>query len=89
MAAKEAPTPATTEAVTSAPLLSAAFFVGEACAATNAAFMACKADTRDPSACVAKGDAVTACAISTYVWMPRSATIANRGRRASAGTGPE
>jgi len=58
--------PASTEAVTSAPLMSAAFFIGEACAAQNAAFMACKDESRDPSHCLEQGKAVTACAVELY-----------------------
>jgi hypothetical protein len=59
--------PTTTEDVTSAPLLSAAFFVGEACAAQNEAFVTCKSASRDPAACQTQGAAVTACAVALYV----------------------
>ncbi|KZV97274.1 NADH-ubiquinone oxidoreductase subunit [Exidia glandulosa HHB12029] len=48
--------------VTSAPLKSAAFFIGKFCQAYNDDFMQCKADARDPAACLKEGRRVTRCA---------------------------
>ncbi|KAH7091715.1 NADH dehydrogenase, alpha subcomplex, subunit 8 [Auriculariales sp. MPI-PUGE-AT-0066] len=48
--------------VTSAPLKSAAFFIGKFCQAYNDDFMQCKAESRDPAHCLKEGRRVTRCA---------------------------
>ncbi|KAJ7571802.1 hypothetical protein C8J56DRAFT_145879 [Mycena floridula] len=48
--------------VTSAPLKSAAFFLGSYCKEYNEDFMLCKAENRDPSHCLKEGRRVTRCA---------------------------
>merc|ERR1712093_400989 len=48
--------------VTSAPLKSASFFIGEYCKPYNEDFMLCKAESRDPAHCLAEGRKVTRCA---------------------------
>ncbi|KAK7470117.1 ndufa8, NADH-ubiquinone oxidoreductase complex I 19kd subunit [Stygiomarasmius scandens] len=48
--------------VTSAPLKSAAFFIGAYCKEFNEDFMLCKAENRDPSHCLKEGRRVTRCA---------------------------
>ncbi|KAI0303929.1 Ndufa8, NADH-ubiquinone oxidoreductase complex I 19kd subunit [Russula brevipes] len=47
---------------TSAPLKSAAFFIGAYCKEYNEDFMLCKAENRDPSHCLKEGRRVTRCA---------------------------
>ncbi|KAF8524640.1 hypothetical protein BU17DRAFT_74742 [Hysterangium stoloniferum] len=48
--------------VTSAPLKSAAFFLGGFCKDYNEDFMLCKAENRDPAHCLKEGRRVTRCA---------------------------
>ncbi|KAK4691340.1 NADH dehydrogenase (ubiquinone) 1 alpha subcomplex subunit 8, partial [Phenoliferia sp. Uapishka_3] len=48
--------------VTSAPLKSASFFIGEQCKDYNEDFMLCKAESRDPEHCLKEGRKVTRCA---------------------------
>ncbi|ORY32834.1 hypothetical protein BCR39DRAFT_464226 [Naematelia encephala] len=48
--------------VTSAPLKSASFFIGDYCKEVNEDFMLCKSETRDPAHCLAEGRKVTRCA---------------------------
>ncbi|KIY51658.1 NADH dehydrogenase, alpha subcomplex, subunit 8 [Fistulina hepatica ATCC 64428] len=48
--------------VTSAPLKSAAFFIGSHCQAYNEDFMLCKAENPDPAHCLLEGRRVTRCA---------------------------
>ncbi|SCV72610.1 BQ2448_4147 [Microbotryum intermedium] len=48
--------------VTSAPLKSASFFIGEHCQKYNDDFMLCKAENRDPAHCLKEGRKVTRCA---------------------------
>ena len=48
--------------VTSAPLKSASFFIGEHCKDVNEDFMLCKAENRDPAHCLKEGRRVTRCA---------------------------
>lgn len=45
----------------SAVLMAASKHVAVTCAAVNEAFIACKKRDKDPAACLAAGDAVTAC----------------------------
>ncbi|KDQ64229.1 hypothetical protein JAAARDRAFT_27852 [Jaapia argillacea MUCL 33604] len=47
---------------TSAPLKSAAFFLGAYCKDYNEDFMLCKAESRDPGHCLKEGRRVTRCA---------------------------
>ncbi|KAL0950069.1 hypothetical protein HGRIS_010073 [Hohenbuehelia grisea] len=47
---------------TSAPLKSAAFFIGAYCKEYNEDFMLCKAENRDPGHCLKEGRRVTRCA---------------------------
>ncbi|KAI0321959.1 NADH dehydrogenase alpha subcomplex subunit 8 [Amylostereum chailletii] len=47
---------------TSAPLKSAAFFIGAYCKEYNEDFMLCKAEDRDPAHCLKEGRRVTRCA---------------------------
>jgi len=47
---------------TSAPLKSAAFFIGAYCKDYNDDFMLCKAEDRDPGHCLKEGRRVTRCA---------------------------
>ncbi|TXT08990.1 hypothetical protein VHUM_02464 [Vanrija humicola] len=47
--------------VTSAPLKSAAFFIGDYCKEVNEDFMLCKNENRDPAHCLAEGRKVTRC----------------------------
>ncbi|KAA1466614.1 NADH dehydrogenase alpha subcomplex subunit 8 [Dentipellis sp. KUC8613] len=47
---------------TSAPLKSAAFFIGAHCKEFNEDFMLCKAENRDPAHCLKEGRRVTRCA---------------------------
>ncbi|KAF8645521.1 hypothetical protein AX16_007805 [Volvariella volvacea WC 439] len=47
---------------TSAPLKSAAFFIGAYCKEYNEDFMLCKAENRDPEHCLKEGRRVTRCA---------------------------
>jgi len=48
--------------VSSAPLKSAAFFIGEHCREVNEDFMLCKSENRDPAHCLKEGRKVTRCA---------------------------
>ncbi|KAF5371314.1 hypothetical protein D9758_004203 [Tetrapyrgos nigripes] len=48
--------------VSSAPLKSAAFFIGAYCKEYNEDFMLCKSENRDPSHCLKEGRRVTRCA---------------------------
>ncbi|KAL8290471.1 hypothetical protein RQP46_002729 [Phenoliferia psychrophenolica] len=48
--------------VTSAPLKTASFFIGEHCKDYNEDFMLCKAESRDPEHCLKEGRKVTRCA---------------------------
>ncbi|TKY88251.1 hypothetical protein EX895_002961 [Sporisorium graminicola] len=48
--------------VTSAPLKSASFFIGEHCKDVNEDFMLCKNESRDPAHCLKEGRRVTRCA---------------------------
>ncbi|THU91913.1 Ndufa8, NADH-ubiquinone oxidoreductase complex I 19kd subunit [Dendrothele bispora CBS 962.96] len=48
--------------LTSAPLKSAAFFIGAYCKEFNEDFMLCKAENREPSHCLKEGRRVTRCA---------------------------
>ncbi|KAI9140803.1 hypothetical protein BKA69DRAFT_1077814 [Paraphysoderma sedebokerense] len=48
---------------TSAPLLSASFFIGAKCKEYNEDFMLCKNENPDPKACLKEGRKVTRCAI--------------------------
>ena len=48
---------------TSAPLLSASFFLQAYCAPFNEDFMLCKAQNADPKACLKEGRKVTRCSI--------------------------
>ncbi|SGY67849.1 BQ5605_C004g02815 [Microbotryum silenes-dioicae] len=48
--------------VTSAPLKSASFFIGEHCQKYNEDFMLCKAEDRNPEHCLKEGRKVTRCA---------------------------
>ncbi|KAL1411416.1 ndufa8, NADH-ubiquinone oxidoreductase complex I 19kd subunit [Vanrija albida] len=47
--------------VTSAPLKSASFFIGDYCKEVNEDFMLCKNENRDPAHCLAEGRKVTRC----------------------------
>ncbi|TCD63963.1 hypothetical protein EIP91_004732 [Steccherinum ochraceum] len=47
---------------TSAPLKSAAFFIGAYCKEYNEDFMLCKSENRDPGHCLKEGRRVTRCA---------------------------
>ena len=51
---------------TSAPLQSAAFALGEYCRSASDAYMLCKKDASDPSACTSQGTKVTQCAFDLY-----------------------
>jgi NADH dehydrogenase (ubiquinone) 1 alpha subcomplex subunit 8 len=55
---------------TSAPLLSAAFFIGARCRRYNDDYMRCKDDARGRGEldCMREGRKVTRCAISVYVF---------------------
>lgn len=53
--------------MTSAPLKSASFFLGEHCKAVNEDFMLCKQESADPAHCLAEGRKVTRCAQDLYV----------------------
>jgi len=48
--------------VTSAPLKSASFFIGQYCKEVNEDFMLCKSESRDPGHCLKEGRKVTRCA---------------------------
>lgn len=48
--------------VTSAPLKSASFFLGQFCQKYNEDFMLCKSEDRDPAHCLKEGRRVTRCA---------------------------
>ncbi|KAK1924341.1 hypothetical protein DB88DRAFT_489965 [Papiliotrema laurentii] len=48
--------------VTSAPLKSASFFIGQHCKEVNEDFMLCKQENRDPAHCLKEGRKVTRCA---------------------------
>ncbi|KAH9977625.1 Ndufa8, NADH-ubiquinone oxidoreductase complex I 19kd subunit [Lactifluus volemus] len=48
---------------TSAPLKSAAFFIGAYCKEFNEDFMLCKSENREPAHCLKEGRRVTRCAI--------------------------
>lgn len=67
------PTPAPAEAAhpevgaTSAPLKSAAFFIGSYCKDYNEDFMLCKDENNDPAHCLKEGRKVTRCAMDLYV----------------------
>ena len=58
---------------TSAPLFSAAYFIGDRCKAYNDDYMKCKAEAngRGEVECLKEGRKVTRCAASVYV-SPRS-----------------
>jgi NADH dehydrogenase (ubiquinone) 1 alpha subcomplex subunit 8 len=47
---------------TSAPLTSAAYFIGAHCQAYNEDFMLCKAESANPAHCLKEGRKVTRCA---------------------------
>jgi NADH dehydrogenase (ubiquinone) 1 alpha subcomplex subunit 8 len=78
---------------TSAPLLSASYFIGDRCKAFNDDFMKCKAEAngRGEMECLKEGRKVTRCAASVYVfpfshacvqilcWLCSSRTEANQG----------
>lgn len=55
---------------TSAPLLSASYFIGDRCKAFNDDFMKCKAEAngRGEMECLKEGRKVTRCAASVYVF---------------------
>ena len=55
--------------VTSAPLMSASYFIGDRCRAFNDDYMKCKADAngRGELECMKEGRKVTRCAASVYV----------------------
>lgn len=57
---------------TSAPLFSAAFFIGARCKDYNDDFMKCKTDNpgRGEFECLKEGRRVTRCARSVYVFLP-------------------
>jgi hypothetical protein len=57
---------------TSAPLTSAAYFIGDRCKAFNDDFMKCKAESngRGEFDCLKEGRKVTRCAASVYVLFP-------------------
>ncbi|EPS92898.1 NADH dehydrogenasealpha subcomplex subunit 8 [Fomitopsis schrenkii] len=57
---------------TSAPLKSAAFFLGAYCKDYNEDFMLCKAENRDPEHCLKEGRRVTRCAIDLITKMRES-----------------
>lgn len=71
------PTPAPAEAAhpevgaTSAPLKSAAFFIGSYCKDYNEDFMLCKEENNDPAHCLKEGRKVTRCAMDLYVLYPK------------------
>jgi len=54
---------------TSAPLKSAAFFIGAHCKEFNEDFMLCKKETRDPGHCLKEGRRVTRCSIDLITKM--------------------
>ncbi|OBZ70166.1 NADH-ubiquinone oxidoreductase 20 subunit, partial [Grifola frondosa] len=54
---------------TSAPLKSAAFFLGAHCKEYNEDFMLCKAENRDPEHCLKEGRRVTRCAMDLITKM--------------------
>ncbi|KAH9844338.1 NADH dehydrogenase, alpha subcomplex, subunit 8 [Rhodofomes roseus] len=54
---------------TSAPLKSAAFFLGAYCKDYSEDFMLCKAENRDPEHCLKEGRRVTRCAIDLITKM--------------------
>lgn len=57
---------------TSAPLFSAAYFIGDRCKAFNDDYMKCKdeANGRGEIDCLKEGRKVTRCAASVYVFTP-------------------
>lgn len=57
---------------TSAPLMSASFFIGDRCRAFNDDYMKCKAEAngRGELDCLKEGRKVTRCAASVYVFLP-------------------
>lgn len=57
---------------TSAPLYSAAYFIGDRCKAYNDDFMKCKmeANGKGETECLKEGRKVTRCAASVYVFSP-------------------
>ncbi|KAI9217810.1 hypothetical protein BC828DRAFT_360728 [Blastocladiella britannica] len=59
--------PFTELGVTSAPLTSAAFFIGAFCKAYNEDFMLCKNENADPRHCLREGRKVTRCAADLLV----------------------
>jgi NADH dehydrogenase (ubiquinone) 1 alpha subcomplex subunit 8 len=61
--------------VTSAPLTSAAFFIGSFCKEYNEDFMLCKAESADPRHCLKEGRKVTRCALDLYVGLPYITTF--------------
>jgi hypothetical protein len=62
---------------TSAPLLSASYFIGDRCKAFNDDFMKCKAEAngRGEMDCLKEGRKVTRCAASVYVFSCRFLTV--------------
>ncbi|KAI9168463.1 ndufa8, NADH-ubiquinone oxidoreductase complex I 19kd subunit [Blastocladiella emersonii ATCC 22665] len=56
-------TPFTEVGATSAPLTSAAFFLGAFCKEYNEDFMLCKQENADPRHCLAEGRKVTRCTL--------------------------
>lgn len=62
---------------TSAPLLSASYFIGDRCKAFNDDFMKCKAEAngRGELECLKEGRKVTRCAASVYVFLFRYACV--------------
>ncbi|KJA29586.1 hypothetical protein HYPSUDRAFT_126185 [Hypholoma sublateritium FD-334 SS-4] len=55
--------------LTSAPLKSAAFFIGAYCKEYNEDFVLCKNESRDPAHCLKEGRKVTRCAIDLITKM--------------------
>lgn len=74
---------------TSAPLLSASYFIGDRCKAFNDDFMKCKAEAngRGELECLKEGRKVTRCAASVYVFLFRM--LAFRFYAGCAGVGSE
>jgi NADH dehydrogenase (ubiquinone) 1 alpha subcomplex subunit 8 len=64
---------------TSAPLLSASYFIGDRCKAFNDDFMKCKAETngRGELECLKEGRKVTRCAASVYVLLVLSCLLSD------------
>lgn len=62
---------------TSAPLLSASYFIGDRCKTFNDDFMKCKAEAngRGELECLKEGRKVTRCAASVYVFLFRHACV--------------